>query len=58
MDNEVILFGIDFLGTKTINMSFRPDVELVEIDMSHVKLVFNDFNSAMASLKRNQREGV
>lgn len=51
----MILFGIDFMGTKSINLLFRPDIDTVEIDMSHIKLIFSDFESAMASLRRNQR---
>lgn len=54
----MILFGIDFMSVKSINHLFKPDMDNVPIDMSHCKLVFRDFESAMNSLRENQREEV
>ncbi len=46
------------MSARSINHLFKPDIDNVQIDMSHCKLVFRDFESAMNSLRENQREEV
>lgn len=46
------------MSAKSVNHLFKPDLDNVGIDMSHCKLVFKDFESAMNSLRENQREEV
>lgn len=52
---EVILFGIDFAKMKDIVKAFLPE-DLKTIDMSHIKLIFLNFDDAMEALRRNMRE--
>lgn len=45
------------MKTRDIIKSYLPD-EIKPMDMSHIKLVYDSFDSAMDALRRNQREGV
>jgi len=53
----VIIFGIDFIKIREVIKAYLPE-DFQTIDMSHIKLIYRDFDHAMESLRRNMREDV
>lgn len=46
VDNQIILFGVDFAKHRELIKAYQPE-GFYTIDMSHVKLVYDDFFAAM-----------
>ena len=46
VDNQIILFGVDFAKQRDIIRAYQPE-DFCPVDMSHVKLIYSDFYAVM-----------